>query len=252
MVSKAESVPDQVGDVLRAKHAGSRVVLPTGSAALCHLPSWLVCALWRVWAVSGSGESRNPSWCQINTGSGVACPATKQIGKRWEALGGERRETAGHESVWAVNSPSVFFSLSFTPLPLFQQPCWQTEPLHQPNRQWGFEVARGSESLLVISPLLSTRSVVPFQASASLSRQDYIQSHDHCWDFKAPFNGQDNAIKQTQLDDRGGLWEEKQGQMRLSEDSSKHMFASSKHCSNPQTCLLGRISFLLFLYKFTD
>lgn len=44
VVSVAESVPDQVGDVLRAKHAGSRVVLPTGSAALCHLPSWLMCA----------------------------------------------------------------------------------------------------------------------------------------------------------------------------------------------------------------
>lgn len=58
VVSEAESVPDQVGDALRAKHAGSRVVLPTGSAALCHLPRWLVCALGRVWTVSGSGEAQ--------------------------------------------------------------------------------------------------------------------------------------------------------------------------------------------------
>ncbi len=189
------------------------------------------------------GGNRNSSWCQINTGSGAASSATKQIGKRWEALGGERRETAGRESVWAVNSPSVFFSISCTPLPLLQQPYWKTRPLHQPIRQWGFQVARGSEGRLVISPLLSTRSMVPFQASASLFRQDYIQSHDHCWDFKTLFNGQDNKITQTSPDDGGGIKEEKQG--RLSED----MFKSSKHCSSPQICLTERISGIEFCFR---
>lgn len=71
-------------------------------------------------------------------------------------------------------------------------------------------MARGSESLLVISPLLSTRALLPFQASVSLFRQGYKQSHDRCWDFKAVFNGQENTIKQTEHDDRGGIWEREQ------------------------------------------
>lgn len=35
-VSEAGSVPDQVGDTRRAKHAGSHMVEPIGAAALCH------------------------------------------------------------------------------------------------------------------------------------------------------------------------------------------------------------------------
>lgn len=142
-VSAAESVPDQVGDVLRAKHAGSRVVLPTGSTALCHLPSWLVCALWRVWAVGGSRGSRNPSWCQINTGTEVACPATKQIGKRWEAL---RRERGEKQPGVRVSGPwtllQLFFSLSFTLLPLLEATSLEnpslstTDPLDSEVLKW--------------------------------------------------------------------------------------------------------------------
>lgn len=112
-----------------------------------------------------------------------------------------------------VSGPWTLLQFSFPslllPFPSSSNLVGKTEPLHQPIRQWGFQVERGSESLLVISPLLSTRSAVAFQASASLSGQDYIQIHNHWWDFKAPFNGQDNTIKETQLDDRGGFREEK-------------------------------------------
>lgn len=111
----------------------------------------------------------------------------------WKALGGTEKKEDKQPAMrveGAVNSPSAFFSLPLTPCLLLQHPRWRAEPLHQPIRQLGFVVATGSERLLVISPPLSTRSVVPFQASASLSRRDYIQSHGQ----------QDGTTKQTQPD----------------------------------------------------
>lgn len=215
-VSRAESVPDQVGDVLRAKHAGSRVVLPTARAALCHLLK-LVCVHTEGFGLSANRGKPKPfvmsdkhwEW----RGSMPGCKTD------WKALGGIRRRrwgggTEGHERVWAVNSPSVLLSPLFFYSPFLSSSNLvgkkKNECLHQPIRQWGFEVARGSKSLLVISPLLSTRALLPFQASVSLFRQGYKQSHDRCWDFKALLNGQDNTIKQTEHDDRGGIWEREQ------------------------------------------
>lgn len=199
MVSEAERVPDQVGDVLRAKHAGSSVVLPTASAALCHLPNRLVCVLWRVGKVCQRiGGSRNSSWCQINTGKGVALLAYKTD---WKALGGIREREGRSSGVGECLGREPSFSFVFLlllPFPLFQQPCWQTEPLRQPIRHCGFEAARGCESRLVISPLLSTRSLVSFQASASLSRQDYYpQTREQCRDLKTLFNGQHDKSHPT-------------------------------------------------------
>lgn len=181
-------------------HAGSRVVLPTGSvSALSSAELAPVCTQKGPGLSADRGKPRASMMSDKHGEWRGARPASKQIAKRWEAPGGEEEEKQpGKPASGARTLSSVFFSLSFTLLPLLQRPCWKSEPLHQPIRQWGFEVARGSESLLVISPPLSTRSAVPFQASASLSRQDYTQSHDHCWDFKAPFNGQDNAMKQNQ------------------------------------------------------
>lgn len=145
-------------------------------------------------------------WCST--------PSYKQIGKHWEVLGSEQREAARHVSVWALNSPSVLFS--FTPLPFFQQPCWQTEPLHQPIRQQRFEAARGAERPLVIFLLLSTRSLVPFQASAPLSRQDYIQSHDQCWDLKTLVKGQHHEAPNSMGEEDSG----RKRQRQLSEESN--------------------------------
>lgn len=134
MVSEAECVPDQVGDVLRAKHAGSCVVLPTASAALSHLPSRVVRKLWRVGKVCQRiGGSRNPSWCQINTGRGVALLAYKTD---WKALGGIRKRVGRNSRVWECLGRELSFSFVFPlllPFPSFSnlvgKPSLFTNPL---------------------------------------------------------------------------------------------------------------------------
>lgn len=141
MVSKAEPVPDQVGDVLRAKHAGRRVVLPTGSAALCHLPSWLVCALWGFWAASRWGKPK------LFMMSDKHWEWSSELGYKadWKALGGirsrERRNSLAWECLGRELSPSVFFPLLFLrPFPsssnLIGKPSLSTNPLDSEVFKW--------------------------------------------------------------------------------------------------------------------
>lgn len=106
-------MPDQVGDVLRAKHAGSRVVLPTARAALCHLLK-LACVHAEGFGLSANRGKPKPSVMSDKhwewRGSMPGCKTD------WKALGGIRRRgggTEGHERVWAVNSPSVLLSPLF-------------------------------------------------------------------------------------------------------------------------------------------
>lgn len=87
-VSEAEPVPDQVGDVLRAKHAGSRVVLPTGSAALCHLPSWLACARSEGSGLSADRGEPKPFVMSDKHKQWRSVPGCKTD---WKALGGIRK-----------------------------------------------------------------------------------------------------------------------------------------------------------------
>lgn len=145
-VSRAESVPDQVGDVLRAKHAGSRVVLPTARAALCHLLK-LACV-----HTEGFGLSANRGKPKLFVMSDKhwewrsSMPGCKTD---WKALGGIRRrergeETEGHERVWAVNSPSVLLSPLFFYSPFLsssnlvgkKKPSIFTSPLDSEVLKW--------------------------------------------------------------------------------------------------------------------
>lgn len=144
----------------------------------------------------------------------------------WKALGGCRKWEGGDSRVWECLGLELSFSfpfpLSFTPLPpssnLAGKPSHFTNLFESEVLKWQQAV----RSPLVILPLLSTSSLVPFQASVSLSRQYYTQSHRHRWDFKALCNEQDNTIKHTRLDDGGGFGEDTQGQ-QLSDDSAKHV-----------------------------
>lgn len=145
-VSRAESVPDQVSDVVRAKHAGSRVVLPTARAALCHLLK-LACVHTEGFGLSANrGKPKPFVMSDKHWEWRGSMPGRKTD---WKALGGIRRRgggTEGHERVWAVNSPSVLLSPLFflLPLPFLQQPCWKkkkktsifTSPLDSEVLKW--------------------------------------------------------------------------------------------------------------------
>lgn len=144
-VSRAESVPDQVGDVVRAKHSGSRVVLPTARAALCHLLK-LACVHTEGFGLSANrGKPKPFVMSDKHWEWRGSMPGRKTD---WKALGGIRRRgggTEGHERVWAVNSPSVLLSPLFflLPLPFLQQP-WKkkkktsifTSPLDSEVLKW--------------------------------------------------------------------------------------------------------------------
>lgn len=227
MVSEAECVPDQVGDVLRAKHAGSCVVLPTGSAALCHLPSRLVCVLWRVGkGCERIGGSRNPSWCQINTGSGAACPGYETDCK---ALGGIRKRERRNSRTWERLGRELSFSFVLPlllPFPsssnLVGKPSLFTNPLDT-------AVLKQQEAVRAGSLFLSycqRDHWCPFnQLHRFPDKITYkVTNNIETWRHSL----MDNMINHIQLDEGGGFWEEKKGQRQLSEDSSKYMFACSK------------------------
>lgn len=119
-VSRAESVPDQVGDVLRAKHAGSRVVLPTARAALCHLLK-LVCVHTEGFGLSANRGKPKPfvmsdkhwEW----RGSMPGCKTD------WKALGGIRRRRWGGQKGTRESGPWTLLRFCF-PLCFFTPPSF--------------------------------------------------------------------------------------------------------------------------------
>lgn len=104
-------------------------------------------------------------------------------------------------SDWVFSVPDLLLPVSSLCSNLAEEVSLSTSPLDSR----GFEVARGSERLFVILPRRGQRC--PFKQAHHFSRQDYIQSHDHCSDLKAhsPYDGYDNKIKQTHPDVREGF-----------------------------------------------
>lgn len=185
-------MPDQVGDVLRAKHAGSRVVLPTGGAALCHLLQ-LACAHTEGFELSANrGKAENHPRCQINTGSRGAFLSTKQIGKRWEALGRERRnrrarERLGRELSFSFLTPP-FHSSFPSSSNLSGKPGLFTSPLRHEVLKW-----REAERACSLFRLHCQREhwclferVHLFPDKVTYKVTTAVET------FKAPFNGQHN------------------------------------------------------------
>lgn len=144
-VSRAESAPDQVGDVLRAKHAGSRVVLPTARAALCHLLK-LACVHTEGFGLSANrGKPKPFVMSDKHWEWRGSMPGRKTD---WKALGGIRRrgggdrrarESLGRELSFGFAFPSVFFTPpSFPPATLLEKKKTSifTSPLDSEVLKW--------------------------------------------------------------------------------------------------------------------
>lgn len=149
-------MPVQVGDLLTAKHAGSHMVVPTGSVALCHQLIWHLCVGFEeFWSVSSLGGSRTSSWCWINAGS-VKSPQQR------------REETTSNLGAWTLlkcSSPSLYRSpLSLPTTTLIK--CLSLSLNHQREHFW-----KGNKSSVLLFPsVLLRRLLAPFQAGASLKR----------------------------------------------------------------------------------
>lgn len=195
MAYQAESERDQVGDALRAKHAGSRVVPPSARAALCHLVK-----LARVFALSGLSCQENLRWGADTTRphsmmsdehrewSRVPCNKTD-----WKAPGGirERWETEGH--TWSLacelsfsRLPWQFYTPSSSASSLVRKPCLFTHPLDSEVLKWQEAMSAHLFFYLFILPLLSLRTLAfcCFFLLSELYRQGYVQSYSRCWDFQ--------------------------------------------------------------------
>lgn len=179
-VSQAESVPDQVGDVLRAKHAGSRVVLPTARAALCHLLK-LACVHTEGFGLSANRGKPKPfvmsdkhwEW----RGSMRGCKTD------WKALGGIRRRGGGQKGT-RESGPWTLLRFCF-PLCFFYSPFLSSSNLVGKKKTSIFTSPLDSE-------VLKWREAV---RACSLFRL-YCQ-REHCCLFKQAYRFSDKVTNKV-------------------------------------------------------
>lgn len=182
-VSRAESVPDQVSDVVRAKHAGSRVVLPTARAALCHLLK-LACVHTEGFGLSANrGKPKPFVMSDKHWEWRGSMPGRKTD---WKALGGIRRRgggTEGHERVWAVNSPAMIQSKFCFPLCFFYSPFLSSSNL----------VGRKKKKTSIFTSPLDSEVLKWREAVRACSLFRLYCQREHCCLFKQAYHFSDKV-----------------------------------------------------------